>query len=226
LTAFAQDSLQRTTQFVQDLRGDKLQEEVTLAAGEGAFLYILGPVLARFQKSEGVQRLQLIKRGGASAIGALQDGSAHVAVAVQDVLPADISADILHQTPLCAAISNQHPLAKKKKITLRELSKHHLIITPEGRAHRSLVGRALASIGEEVKIAVEADGWPLTLHFASLNLGVGIVNGVCHPPKNVVLRPIPELGSVTYRVCTRRGAYLPECAKRLLKELQKKSEKN
>jgi DNA-binding transcriptional LysR family regulator len=218
LTAFAQDSLRRTTQFMQELRGEAREESVTLAAGEGAFLYLLGPAIRRFQKKDG-GKLQLVKRGGASAIEALQDGSAHIAVAVSDLVPSSIEAKILCRTLLCAALEKTHPLTKKKTISLKELAKENLIITPEGRSHRELIGRALANIGEESKVALEADGWPLTLHFVSLGLGVGIVNGICQPPKNVVLRPIPELGAVTYRLCTRRGAYLPECAKRLHAEL-------
>jgi LysR family transcriptional regulator, low CO2-responsive transcriptional regulator len=120
---------------------------------------------------------------------------------------------------MCAALYKTHPLTKKKTISLKEIAREDLIVTPEGRAHREVIGRALTNIGEESKVAIEADGWPLTLHFVSLGLGVGIVNGICQPPKDVVLRPVPELGTVTYRLCTRRGAYLPECAKLLLSEL-------
>ncbi|WP_437873430.1 helix-turn-helix domain-containing protein [Sorangium sp. So ce363] len=48
-----------------------------------------------------------------------------------------------------------------------------------------------------------------------LGLGVAVVNGICAPPRGVILRPVPELGTVCYRLVTRRGAELPPAAERL-----------
>lgn len=53
------------------------------------------------------------------------------------------------------------------------------------------------------------------LQFAALGLGVAVVNGICVPPRGVVLRPVPELGSVCYRLVTRRGARAAPAAERL-----------
>jgi DNA-binding transcriptional LysR family regulator len=219
LTAFAQDNLRRTSEFITNLRGESYEEIAILAAGEGSFLYLLGPALTLFRRREKHASLRLVTLGGPSAIESLQDGSAHLAVGVVDLLPDEIEARLLRKTPLCAALSIKNPLSQKKKISLRELAKEPLILPPKGRSHRDFIGRALASIGEETRAPIEADGWPLMLQFAALNLGVAVVNGICPPPKNVVLRPIPELGMVSYRLFTRRGAHLPECTQRLMNDL-------
>jgi hypothetical protein len=53
------------------------------------------------------------------------------------------------------------------------------------------------------------------LQFAALGLGLAVVNGICTPPRGVVLRPVPELGTVCYRLVTRRGVELSPAAERL-----------
>jgi hypothetical protein len=47
-------------------------------------------------------------------------------------------------------------------------------------------------------------------------VGLAVVNGICTPPRGVVLRPVPELGTVCYRLVTRRGDELPAAAERLV----------
>jgi len=90
-----------------------------------------------------------------------------------------------------------------------------------GQSHRTFVGRAFASIGAEVRAPIEADGWPLILRFAALGLGVAVVNGVCEPPKGVVLRAVPELGTVSYRAFVRRGGKLEAAAESLVEGVRK-----
>jgi DNA-binding transcriptional LysR family regulator len=53
------------------------------------------------------------------------------------------------------------------------------------------------------------------LRFVELGLGVAVVNGICAAPKRVVLRPIPELGTVSYRLLRRRSTNLSPAAEQL-----------
>jgi DNA-binding transcriptional LysR family regulator len=214
LAAFARDLLAQTSAFVDELRGVRPREAVTLAAGEGAFLYLLGPAIARFAADEAAS-LRLLTYGARAASEAVLSGEAELAVAVLDLVPDGLVAHDVVRTPLCAAMSARHPLAKRRAVTLVELSRERLVLPPPGRSHRDFVGRAIARLGHEVAPPIEADGWPLVLKFAALGLGVAVVNGICELPKAVVTRPIPELGTVTYRLLRRRGSELGAAASRL-----------
>jgi LysR family transcriptional regulator, low CO2-responsive transcriptional regulator len=75
--------------------------------------------------------------------------------------------------------------------------------------------RAMFWRGGAPEAFLEADGWPLMTRFVQLGLGVDVVDGVYDLPPGVVARPLPELGSVTYRLLTRRGASLSDDAKLL-----------
>ena len=55
-----------------------------------------------------------------------------------------------------------------------------------------------------VKVAV--GGWELMLHFASLGIGLAIVNGCCGLPPELVARPLEELPRVRYQVLQRAGS--------------------
>lgn len=213
VAAHARDTLARADAFARDLAGEPAHETVTLAAGEGAFLYLLGPAIARFA-APGVS-LRLLTLGAPAACEAVRVGDAHLAVGVIDLVPAGLVARDIQRTPLAVALSAKHPLARRRSLRLADVAGERLILPPEGRSHRDFVGRAIAKLGHDVAPPIEADGWPLMLQFAALGLGVAVVNGICAAPRGVVLRPVPELGSVCYRLVTRRGAEPTPAATRL-----------
>lgn len=225
LSAHAREALVRSEACVREIRGEAARETVTLAAGEGAFLYFLGPALTRFvtaARGEGgasarepAAALRLLTLGTPAACEAVRAGEAQLAVGVVDLVPEGlVAADVL-RTPLCVAMSRRHPLARRRALELADLAGQRLILPPPGRSHRDFVGRAFGRIGQEIAPPIEADGWPLMLQFAAVGLGVAVVNGICVPPRGVVLRPVPELGTVCYRLITRRGAEPSPAAARL-----------
>ncbi len=201
VAAFGRDMLEQSSSFVRSLGGAAI-ETVTLVAGEGSYLYVLGDALRRFHGGQHGE-LRLLQRGGPSAVEAVRSGEAHLGVGVFDLVPRGLRARDILQTPLCAALPTGHALARRKTIALRDLAAQRLILAPEGRRQRELVGRAIAEHGSAVAEPIEADGWALMLSFVAARLGVAVVNGVCRAPKGVVLRPIPQLGTVTYRLLQR-----------------------
>lgn len=220
VAAFAREELTRAQTFIHELRGEARREAVTLAAGEGSYLYLLGPALRSFARDRPDVSLRLLTRGSRDAVAAVREGAAQLGVAVLDLVPEDMLVRDLVTTPLCVALAATHRLAKRRAIRLADLAGERLVLTPAGQAHRDLVGRALAGLPGSGEPPLEADGWPLMLRFAGLGLGVAIVNGICELPRGVVARPLRELGSVTYRVFWRRGAALAPAACELRERLR------
>ena len=214
VAAFARQELQRGRRFLDRLRGTS-SSRLTLAAGEGSFLYLLGPALTDFPGE-----LELLTLGGPDAAQAVLTGRADLAVGSWDVCPDALVQRPLLSTPLCAAVRGSHPLAAQATVSLRDLGRHRLILAPDGQRHRALVGRAVASVGEGPSSVLTADGWPLMLSFAAMGLGVAVVNGTCHVPPGVVLRPIPELGRIAYSALMRRDAPQSPARSELLQRLE------
>lgn len=188
---------------------------VTLAAGEGSYLFLIGQALSRFTSEGG--RVRPLTLGAPDACAAVLAGTAHLGVCAMDLLPAGLTAVELARTPLCLAMAATHPLAARRRIPISALAGERLILAPAGQLHREFVGRALSRLAPEQlgSDPIEADGWPLMLRFVQLGLGVAFVNGICTLPEGTVARPVTELGSITYRMVRRRGARLPEGAERL-----------
>lgn len=216
LAAHARETQERASAALRELRGLTADESVTLAAGEGSYLFLLGEVLQRFTAEGG--RLRPLTLGARDACAAVLAGEAHLGVCALDLLPPGLSATELLRTPLCLAMTAAHPLAARRRVPLSALAGERLILAPSGQLHREFIGRALSRLLPEQVSAdpIEADGWPLMLRFAQLGLGVAFVNGVCALPDGVVARPIPELGRITYRLVRRRGAHLAPMAERLV----------
>lgn len=206
VAAFARDELARAGAFLSELRGERETGSVTLAAGEGTYLYLLGPALKRFASSG--HALRLLTLGAADAIEAVRSGAADLAVTIADLVPPQLVAEDVRRVRLCAALPARHRLARSPRVRLEDLSSERLVLAPSGRLYRDLVARFLAKGGAELQPPLEADGWPLMLAFVQAGLGVAVVNGSCVPPRGVVLRPLPELGTVTYRLLRRRGTDL------------------
>jgi DNA-binding transcriptional LysR family regulator len=218
--AFAREQRSRHDELLADLRGSGPARQVVLAAGEGAYLYLLGSALERAAKTPAIE-LHLLTLGARATIEALRSGRAHLGVAVIDLVPRGISAEPLLTTPLCVALPARHPAAKARSVTLADLRGSRWILAPEGQLHRDLVSRAIARAGDAPAGVIEADGWPLMLGFVARGLGVAVVNGTCQPPRGAVLRPLPELGTVTYRLLARERAALSAEAQVLAAEIRR-----
>ena len=223
LAAFARDMLTRAGRLTGELQGGTA-ESVTIAAGEGAYLYLLGPALSRFAASERAL-LRVLTRGGHRRARPSSRARRIWPSASSTSSPRGSWRGSLLRAPLCAAFAPHHPLASKRTVKLADLAGERLILAPEGQRQRDIVGRAVASLGMSVAPPVEADGWPIMLAFAAAGLGVAVVNGICRPTWGAVLRPIPELGSVTYRLLLRRDAPRSEALERLVALVQEETGK-
>lgn len=202
VAAFARQTAAASAALVARLAGRSREEEITLAAGEGSYLYLLGPAITGYGG-----KLELLTLGGPATLAAVRSGRAQLGVGVFDVLPRELTGRAISTTPVVAALHRGHRLAKRDRVRLGDLATERLILAPVGQKHRDIVGRAIAAVSDApAEAPISADGWALMLAFVAMRRGVAVVNGICRPPRGVVLRPIPELGRTTYHLVWRRDA--------------------
>ncbi|WP_433478060.1 substrate-binding domain-containing protein [Spirillospora sp. CA-142024] len=178
------------TAFLADVHGTAPDRVPTLAAGEGAYLYLLGDAV-----HPGVR---LINGGRARTLAAVRTGRADLGVAVLDVLPPDVEAVPLASYPQVLVMPDDHPLTARPHLTLADLAGAALIVPPPAGPHRITLERALRAADVPWSLAVEAEGWPLMLHFVSLRIGLAVVNGCVPPPPGLTGREIIDLPAVPY----------------------------
>ena len=217
--AFARESLDRHHTFLDELHHGEDRRPVVLAAGEGAYLYLLGDAIRAFMSGDGAGRrtpLRLLTRDRDGAVDAVRSGEAHVAVAALEGAPDDVVTERWLDVPMVLAMPEDHPLAAQDRVELRRLEGETLIMPPTGRPHRTALERALLDAGVTWQGGVETAGWELILHFVRLGLGLAVVNGCCRMPPSVVARPLPELPGIPFFLLTRRGASHSPTVHRLL----------
>ena len=200
---FAREICASMTSFQDELLDRKAVHPVVLAAGEGAFLYLLGPAMRAHLATRG-HALQLMTADGATAVEAVRRGKAHLGVACLDSTPRDLSVTPLTRVGQVLALPRKHPLATRRRLRLRDLAGAGLIVPPTGRPHRTMLSQMLQSAGVPWEIAVEANGWELMLQLVRLGMGLAVVNACCRVPAGVTTRLLPELPALQYAVFSRR----------------------
>jgi LysR family transcriptional regulator, low CO2-responsive transcriptional regulator len=219
LLGFARDAQQRSAELVTALRTGVDASSVTLAAGTGAFLYLLGPGIRDFMASSPA-RLRLLHRDRTGTVEAVRRGEAHLGVAAFDAVPDDLDAEPLTRVPQVLVVPKRHRLARKRQVKLVDLNGERLIVPPVGSPQRATLSQALDSAEVQWRVAVEATGWELVLRFAELGVGLAIVNGCCRIPPGLVSRSLPELPRVSYYLVERRASQLSEAAAQLRRALR------
>lgn len=210
LAAFGRELRQRREAFLAELRGERADAPVVLCAGEGAYLYLLGPAIRRFhQRRAGA--LHLLVRDGAATLAAVREGIAQVGVVALTELPTSIEAEPLAEVGQMLVLPRAHPLAGRARLRLADLQGVALIVPPPGRPHRRMIDAALGEAQVPWEVAVEASGWALMIRLCSLGVGLAIVNDVCHLPRDLVGVPLPQLPRITY-LAIRRRAHAPSAA--------------
>lgn len=186
-----------------ELLGKDAVQPVTLAAGEGAFLYLLGQGI-KAHLSDRSHALQLVTADGAAAVEAVRSGRAHLGVACLETVPRDLAVEPFTRVGQVLAVPKKHAFASRRSIRLKDIAGAGLILPPEGRPHRTMLSQMLQSAQVHCDVAVEASGWELMLHLVRMGMGLAVVNACCRIPAGVVARPMPELPALQYLILSRR----------------------
>ena len=204
LLAHAREVQRRDEGFLAELSGRRSHSPLVLAAGEGALLYLLGDALKALGKTHG-QRLRVLTRNSAETIKAVLQGEATVGVTVTSEEQEGLSSTRIKVVGMMAVMAKNHPLAKKRTLTVPQLAGISLIAAPSGFPHRASLEQQFATQDVAPQVAVEANGWESMMHLASLGLGVALVNDFCRVPKGCVSRAIRGTPRLEYRLLRRSG---------------------
>lgn len=190
------------------------EQPVTLAAGEGAYLYLLGEGINCFQRDARVP-LRLLSLDSDGSVAAVLGGKAQLGVAPLDTVPDAFQSVVLTTVGQVLAVPSDHRLAGRSRLKLRDLAGERLVVPPPGRPHRQMLGALLQSEGVAWEVAMEASGWELMLSFVAIGVGAAVVNACCRMPKGVVAVALPELPSLRYQCFHLRGLAKSSSAGRL-----------
>ncbi len=207
LAAYGREVQDRGRGVLEELRGQSSSGPVTVASGEGAFLYLLGPAIRRFPKER--WPLRLLTSSGPEALEAIRESRAHLGVVGSAGPPQDLAATALRTIGQKVLLPSGHRLARRRALRPADLSAERLVVGPTGRPHRAMLDQLFRSAGCALQVAVEATGWELMIHFARLGVGLAVVNDFCPVPKGMVGIRLEGAPDVTYYLVERDGIARP-----------------
>lgn len=202
LAAFANDTRDRTADFLRTLDAAP-PRPLVLIAGSGTYLYLLGDPLRRYL-SRG-KELRLRTGDATATLAAVRGGEADVGVTALGIPPDDLDCELLARFPQTLIVRNDHRLAGRRTVRLKDLQDEALVVPPKDRPHRRQLERNLLDQGIRWSVAVEAEGWELLVQFVRLGIGPAIVNGSVRTTSAVRKIPVRDLPPVRYYVITRPG---------------------
>ncbi|MDZ4860895.1 MAG: LysR family transcriptional regulator [Candidatus Hydrogenedentes bacterium] len=189
---------------------------VDIAAGGSTILYVLPRFVEEFVKGHPNIELKIHNVTGRAGLELLREGEVDFCVGPMLDTPDDIAFQpIVSYEPLLITCLG-HPLAKRKRITLRDISKYPLILPPRTLSTWRMVEDVFKQRGLRYDVKLEVGGWEVIKTYVELGLGISIVMSICITGDETleVIRASSWFPNRTYGVVSRKGRTLSAQARR------------
>jgi len=155
------------------------QGKLAIAAGESTIHYVLPRAVQQFSTEHPGIALTLNNVTGQQGLQQLRDRSVDFCVGPMLDTPADIAFEpvVAFDPVLIAPLG--HPLSKLKKISLRDISRHPLILPPRHLSTWRQVEMVFLQHRLPYEVRLEMGGWEVIKRYVELGMGISIVMSVC-----------------------------------------------
>lgn len=197
--------------------------ELNIAAGESTILYIIPGPLRKFMAQHPKIKVKLHNvTGGRDGLSRLRADEADFAIGSMIDVPEDIVYKPVVTYSPALIVPQHHPLAKKEKVTLEDISPYGLILPPPSLTTWRMVDLVFRQHELKFKMALEAGGWEVIKRYVELDLGISIVTDVCLTGEEKLVKfSLDEyFPKRSYGIVLRRGKYLSPQAGRFINMLE------
>ena len=140
-------------------------------------------------------RLQVLTATTTSLLPQVVGGNLHSAVVNLPLNESEIRAEELFEEDRLLFAPPDHPLARHSSVTPAELSRHELLLTPQGTAFRDEIDSELKKQGVELTTRAEIDGMRMIATLVNVGFGAAILPATAAPDDGP-WRRIPITGLV------------------------------
>lgn len=202
-------------------REDADEGRVDIAAGWSTILYVLPEPLEKFRQAHPRVELRLHNATGVEGLALLRARSVDFAVGPMLDIPEDMEFHPVVSYDPVLITSRGHPLGKRKKITLKDISRYPLILPPRHLTTWTLIDSTFRKHGLDYEVAMEVGGWEIIKKYVEMGMGISIAMSICITgEENLDVFPLNHaFPRKTYGIVLRKGKVLTPQARRLARLL-------
>jgi DNA-binding transcriptional LysR family regulator len=144
--------------------------------------------LSAFHAAHPGVELSLLEDASDRLIELVRSGQADLALTGVAAMPSDLEGIPVTSERLVAAVPADHPLARRKRVTLADIAAHPVICMPKGTGIRTVFDRGCSARAALPDIALQASAPSAVADLAARGLGVAILTASM--VENHALRPL------------------------------------
>lgn len=186
--------------------------ELNIAANSSTILYLLPRIVDAFRREHPEVRLTLHNAISADGTDLLRQDAVDLAVGSMVDVAADLSYEPVYRFEPMLITPHDHPLAKKDKVTLEDISPYGLILPPRRQITYRLVDLTFQQARVPYTVALEVGGWEVIKQYVAMGMGLSIVSSICLGEADrgrITARSLSAyFPSRSYGVVVRKGKYL------------------
>lgn len=212
------DALDTTLLGIRGVSATRMGE-VTVACVPSAVNYFLSGVIAQYHRRYPKIRVKILDENANAVLTAVADGEADFGVNFVGTNENEVDFEPLLEERFVAACRRDHPLAKKSRITWKQLAKYDFISVSKSSGNRLLMDQALAGIKDIPQSMYETRHGTTVIGLVEAGLGVAVVPSLTMPAADhPLLVSVPLTDPIVTRkmgLIKRRSSVLTPAAQQL-----------
>ena len=191
---------------------------IDIAAGESTTLYLLPRFVQQFSRKYPGVELKLHNVTGRDGLAMVRADEVDFAVGSMLEMREDIDYLPMFSFDVVLIVGLDHPLAKRKRVTLKDVAPYPLILPPSHLTTWRVVDYAFGKAGVKYQVKMEAGGWEVIKKYVALGMGISIVTSICltGDEKLAVLSLSRYFSARSYGLVIRKGKFLSPAAQRFV----------
>ena len=200
---------------IDDLRMGTLR----IAAGPSGVAFVLPRILERFRADYPAVGIVLRDALVDEGLQLLRSNESDLLVGPKHAEVKDFDYHPLSTWTLVLITPEDHPLAGRESVDLREPAAYPTVVPAAGSYNREYGEAVVRRLGVELDIAVEASGWRTVKSCVEAGLGISAVPSLCLTGRErlCVIPFETPVASGSYGIFTRRNRFLAPAADRFLR---------
>jgi DNA-binding transcriptional LysR family regulator len=192
---FSETILERHASLIEELNEMKGYQKgrLRMAAPFTTLFHLFPLALRNYIKQFPNIELTILDRSQQDILGLIKNGDIDFGFVLESIVPKDLTALRWKKVRTVVLTPVGHPLAKAKRVTLKQIGKYPLILPPVNLKYRSSLEEMFQKLGIDYHIVMESSNVELSSLYVEMGLGISFAT---------VVKDLPELKK-------RKLAFLP-----------------